>query len=270
MCTTFKITECGHPHFYAFGFSIVLLPVIFQKRLRNIGKFSLVILIFTLISILLIIYICVEIIKQPLKVSNKEYDLKLKPVDKKIDYWNLPSLPMFCSAMMNIFEGNQQILNLYSEADKPQDFFRILCTLFIVMLVFLAILAGMLGYFAFGNSCDSIILLNLPNNSKLATISKLFYCLTIMGSFVIVVQPVFYVMERSLWYSKIFKTQENSKFYMFRTLLVFLVISVSFIFPDLNLVLTLGGAVLGTIMTIVVPIMFYNKAYSDKASSPEK
>jgi hypothetical protein len=37
----------------------------------------------------------------------------------------------------------------------------------------------------------------------------------------------------------------------------------SFVFPDLNLVLTIGGAVLGTIMTIVVPVMFYNRAYSD-------
>ena len=40
----------------------------------------------------------------------------------------------------------------------------------------------------------------------------------------------------------------------------------SFVFPDLNLVLTIGGAVLGTIMTIVVPVMFYNKAYSDEFS----
>ena len=37
----------------------------------------------------------------------------------------------------------------------------------------------------------------------------------------------------------------------------------SFVFPDLNLVLTIGGAVLGTIMTIVVPVMFYNRAYSE-------
>ena len=36
----------------------------------------------------------------------------------------------------------------------------------------------------------------------------------------------------------------------------------SFVFPDLNLVLTVGGAVLGTIMTIVVPVMFYNRAFS--------
>jgi len=63
MCTTFHIGECGHPHWYAVAFSILLLPVIFQKRLRNIGFFSLVVLVFTLISILLIIFLCIKIIK---------------------------------------------------------------------------------------------------------------------------------------------------------------------------------------------------------------
>jgi hypothetical protein len=68
------------------------------------------------------------------------------------------------------------------------------------MLVFIAILTGMLGYFAFGATCDSVILLNLPNRSILGILAKLFYCFTIMGSFVIVIQPICYVMERADWY----------------------------------------------------------------------
>lgn len=70
---------------------------------------------------------------------------------------------MFCSAMMNLFEGNQQILNLYAETSSPQHFYATVTILFIILQVFIAILVGMLGYFAFGKACQSVIMFNLPN-----------------------------------------------------------------------------------------------------------
>lgn len=36
----------------------------------------------------------------------------------------------------------------------------------------------------------------------------------------------------------------------------------SFVFPNLNIMLALGGSIMGTCMTIVLPVMFYNRAYS--------
>ena len=78
------------------------------------------------------------------------------------------------------------------------------------MLVLVAILTGMLGYFAFGATCDSVILLNLPNRSIFGILAKLFYCFTIMGSFVIVIQPIFYVMERAEWYQNLVSPEARS------------------------------------------------------------
>ena len=78
------------------------------------------------------------------------------------------------------------------------------------MLVLIAILTGMLGYFAFGATCDSVILLNLPNRSIFGILAKLFYCFTIMGSFVIVIQPIFYVMERAEWYQNLVSPEARS------------------------------------------------------------
>ena len=51
---------------------------------------------------------------------------------------------------------------------------------------------------------------------------------------------------------------------MIRLSVVFIVVVTSFVFPNLNLVLTLGGSILGTTMTIILPIMFYDRAYSIK------
>jgi len=36
----------------------------------------------------------------------------------------------------------------------------------------------------------------------------------------------------------------------------------SFYFPDVSVVLTVGGSILGTLVNVIVPVLFYNRAYS--------
>ena len=62
---------------------------------------------------------------------------------------------------------------------------------------------GYLGYFAFGNSVKSVILYNLPNDDPLATTAKIFYILTISGSFVLLAMPIFNVLEKANWYKSL-------------------------------------------------------------------
>ena len=89
--------------------------------------------------------------------------------------------------MMTLFEGNQQILNVYSEADKPQDFFMITMTIILILTVLIASTVGYLGYLAFGATTKSLILYNLPNDDPLSITAKICYILTITGSFVLVI-----------------------------------------------------------------------------------
>jgi amino acid permease len=81
--------------------------------------------------------------------------------------------------------------------------------LFVSVLVLIAVITGFLGYFAFGSTTDTVILLNLPNNSWVGIAAKLFYCFTIMGSFVLLIQPIFYIMERSNWYTTILEPKQD-------------------------------------------------------------
>jgi hypothetical protein len=41
-----------------------------------------------------------------------------------------------------------------------------------------------------------------------------------------------------------------------------LLLGISFIVPNLNVMLSIGGSILGTIVSVVIPVLFYNKAYS--------
>jgi len=94
---------------------------------------------------------------------------------------------MFCATMMNIFEGNQMILNLYAETDDPKSFMTIILSIFIVMGLILGFGLGLLGYLAFGATCESTILFNMPHHSGIGIAAKLCYLVTIMGSYVLAI-----------------------------------------------------------------------------------
>ena len=98
--------------------------------MASIGYFSIIALIFTVMSFLLISYECIQIISkregnifeqdEVPKPSNMTINVapgEVVPPKQKYVYWNLSMLPAFSATMMNLFEGNQQILNLYAEAD---------------------------------------------------------------------------------------------------------------------------------------------------------
>lgn len=70
------------------------------------------------------------------------------------------------------------------------------------MTVFVAGTVGYLGYLAFGNGVKGVILYSLPNDDPAAITAKICYLLTIMGSFVIIIQPIFYIIENAEWYKK--------------------------------------------------------------------
>jgi len=51
-------------------------------------------------------------------------------------------------------------------------------------------------------------------------------------------------------------------FFLFRTLIVVIVCFFAFLIPNISILITFGGAVLGTIVNIILPVLFYNRAYS--------
>ena len=62
----------------------------------------------------------------------------------------------------------------------------------------------------------------------------------------------------------------NLVYYVTRTIIVILITLCSFIVPNINIMLVLGGSILGTIVTVIIPVLFYNRAYSDSFKNLEK
>ena len=90
-----------------------------MRRLAAVGFFSIFILCFTFLALGIIVYMCSKIYIMTPQEVNDEYHLPLTEDDRNYNYWDTSMLPLFCATMMTLFEGNQQILNVYAEANKP-------------------------------------------------------------------------------------------------------------------------------------------------------
>jgi proton-coupled amino acid transporter len=88
-------------------------------------------------------------------------------------------------------------LNIYAEFDKPKNFFMLSFVLILSLTVFVAATVGYVGYLAFGSKVKSVILLNLPHSDPSAIFAKICYILTIMGSFVLLINPIYYIIENT-------------------------------------------------------------------------
>ncbi|CDW73229.1 UNKNOWN [Stylonychia lemnae] len=251
-CQILPITSCGKKYLYRLLFSIAILPLMYMKQLRKIAVFSFFSNVATIVAIILIILVEINIIQNQPPQTVQYENLKI------IDIWQMP---IYFGVAMCLYEGNGLILNLYSEVDKPHKFMNQI-SLVLSLLTGLGIIVGALSYMAFGGKIESIILQNLPNNAIGISI-KLMYMITITGIYVLVIYPVFQIMEDDHKYKNIARIGENTKFFLFRTLIIALILGFSMLIPNITVMLSIVGSISGTLISVIVPAVMYNTAYKD-------
>lgn len=111
---------------------------------------------------------------------------------------------------MSLFEGNGMILNLYSEVENPKLFLQQV-NIVLTSITLGGIGLGLLSYMTFGNNLSSLILYNLPPLDPLAIAIKLLYMFTIAGIYVLIILPVFQILEASAWYQDFTRFNETVK-----------------------------------------------------------
>jgi hypothetical protein len=107
-----------------------------------------------------------------------------------------------------------------------------------------------------------------------------------MGSFPLVAHPIFHLIETSDIYRynpfnndenhtpldesyniEFFNDQERLydwlKFYCVRTAVILVIYLLSILIPNISILITFLGALLGTIINVWIPVLFYNRAYNN-------
>lgn len=171
---------------------------------------------------------------------------------------------MTYGAFMVLYEGNGALLNFYSQVKNPKTFMgQVNIVLF--LLTGLSMLVGILSYLAFQEDIGSLIIYNLPNNGLGISVQFL-YLFAIAGVYLMSIQPVFSVIESYDSYQN-WGINEYAKRLIMRSSAVFVSAISSWIFPDMNTLLSIAGCIMGTCLSIAYPTFLYNNAYKD---SPKK
>lgn len=226
ICNATKFCNMNPNVTYTIMFNVVLLPVVLQNKMSSIANFSFFALFCTIISVIMTTVSEIRILHNPQIIPKETVGEPL--------FINTQNLVLFMSTFMCIFEGNTCILSLYSETDQPKNFLSInIVSQYLLIAMFFV--SSLLGYLTFGKSLRSVVLLNLPSNDPLSLVTQGFYLVTIMGSFVILIQPLFDVIERYPWYQDLkLDSGGHLKFLIGRISIVAFTIYVSNCLPNIN------------------------------------
>ncbi|EDN07724.1 conserved hypothetical protein [Histoplasma mississippiense (nom. inval.)] len=172
----------------------------------------------------------------------------------------------FVSAYIVFVSQNLQAFVLAESMKKPQKFPGVLAfVMFMITAVFLSM--GVLGYAAFGSKTETVVLLNLPQDSKVVNGIQFLYSLAILLSTPLQLFPAIRILENELFtrsgkYNPGIKWKKNG----FRSLLVVFCALVAWGgAADLDKFVALVGSFACVPLVYVYPPMLHLKAVSTTA-----
>ena len=232
---------------------IALIPICMFFNLKLISYVSLLSLIFMASGLWLI-----------LGFSFNDYAKTEK--QGEVNYFQLTGLPLFYGIWMFMYEGDAVVINVEDSMKKPKDFFKVSFTAMMV-ISFFGLTISIIPYLAYLDGTSDIIINSLTNN-HVREYLKISYVIVVAGTIPIWIYPLSEIIYRSkeLDYFRIFERNPNLKFYLGTLVILLFCQLVAEIVPNMSSFLNLAGSVVGVIITIVLPVMFYNKAYENSIS----
>ena len=83
-----------------------MLPLIFQRRLNDLGYFSFIAMCATFFAVIIIIVLCSIIASNSVEENNETYHTEMTEEQRDYKEWDWLMLPVFCASMNSLFEGN--------------------------------------------------------------------------------------------------------------------------------------------------------------------
>lgn len=179
---------------------VIFLPL---SLIRDIGKLGFTALIadaFILLGLIYLYYYDIFTIASNHGVA----DIKL---------FNPASWTLFVGTAIFTFEGVGLIIPIQESMKHPEKFAKVLATVMIIVTVSMVSI-GSLSYAAYGSSTRTVVILNLPQDSKFVNAIQFLYSLAILLSTPLQLFPAIRILETELFtrsgkYNPYIKWQKN-------------------------------------------------------------
>lgn len=164
---------------------IIFLPISLYRNINHIQKLALVADLFIALGLFYLYYYDIWTIADNREISD-------------IVLFNSNDWTLFIGTAIFTFEGIGLIIPIQSSMKDPSKFPRILAiVMVIVCVIYLSI--GSLSYAAYGSSTKTVILLNLPQDSKAVNGVQFIYSLAILLSTPLQIYPAIEITSQQLF-----------------------------------------------------------------------
>ncbi|PGH15670.1 hypothetical protein AJ79_02264 [Helicocarpus griseus UAMH5409] len=229
---------------------VVFLPLSFIRDISKLGFTALIADAFILLGIIYLYVYDVKTIVDNSGVAD-------------IQPFNPMSWTLFIGTAIFTYEGVGLIIPIQESMKKPQKFPGVLA-LVMIMITVVFLSSGVLGYAAFGSKTETVVLLNLPQDSKAVNGIQFLYSIAILLSTPLQLFPAIRILENELFtrsgkFNPGIKWKKNG----FRSLLVLFCAIVAWGGAgDLDKFVALVGSFACVPLVYVYPPMLHLKAVS--------
>uniref|UniRef100_A0A060TCD4 ARAD1D35376p n=1 Tax=Blastobotrys adeninivorans TaxID=409370 RepID=A0A060TCD4_BLAAD len=175
--------------------------------------------------------------------------------------FNADKFTLFIGTAIFTFEGVGLIIPIQESMRRPEKFMTV-CGMVMIFITIVLVSMGMLGYMAFGSNVQTVVILNLPQDSHTVNGLQLLYSLAIVLSTPLQLFPAIRIIENGLFvrsgkYSNKIKWEKN----FVRFVLVMLTAAVAWIgADDLDKFVSLTGAFACIPLVYIYPPMLHLKS----------
>ncbi|KAG0379235.1 neutral amino acid transporter [Mortierella sp. AD032] len=245
-CTFHGIQE----KYYIFVPLIVLIPLVLIRKMEILSLPSMLANFFIIFGIVYLWYFSI-------------HHMAVEGPGPNIKLFNQNDFALLIGTIVFSFEGIGLVVPITESMAEPEKFPKVLAvTITIVALIFASV--GALGYAAFGENIQTIVVLNLPITSGWTITVQILYSLAIILSVPLMLSPASRILEdgafgdRSGRLSNKVKLQKNT----LRIALVCLCAVISFVVggPNLDKFVSFVGSVACMPLCFIFPAMFHYKA----------
>ncbi|KAJ0179136.1 hypothetical protein K1T71_004848 [Dendrolimus kikuchii] len=178
----------------------------------------------------------------------------LPPVSERETVAKVSQWPLFLSTVIFAMEGIGVVMPVENEMARPQKFLGcpgVLNTSMVIVITLYGIV-GFFGYLQFGDAVKGSVTLNLPQEDIIAQLAKLLMAFVIFLSYALQFYVPMEMITRNLKERKSDR-YENLIQITIRTVMVTISVAIACAFPNLELVISLVGAIFFSTLGLLIP-----------------
>lgn len=164
---------------------IIFLPLSLYRNINNIQKLALVADLFIVLGLVYLYYYDIWTLASNHGIAD-------------IALFNKNDWTLFIGTAIFTFEGIGLIIPIQSGMKNPEKFPRVLAVVMVVV-TFVMVTMGALSYAAYGSATKTVIILNMPQDSKMVNGVQFIYSLAILLSTPLQIYPAIEITSQQLF-----------------------------------------------------------------------